>query len=234
MARPSTSCSTPWASASRMNVGQILETHLGWAASGARLPGHHPRVRRRDRGRSLRSHRRGQCATVDKRISRNQGRPRRPKSCSPTCPPAGKIQLYDGRTGEPVRPENHRRLHVHHQAAPPRRRQDPRPCHRPLLPHHPATPRWQSPHRRPTLRRDGGLGARSLRRRVHPSRISSPSSPTTSKAVPRSTSPWSRAPTPSKPACPSRFDVLCNEIKGLGPEHHASRRAELEGSGSFL
>ena len=35
---------------SRMNVGQILETHLGWAAPEARLQGHHAGLRRRQRG----------------------------------------------------------------------------------------------------------------------------------------------------------------------------------------
>ena len=35
---------------SRMNVGQILETHLGWAAAQARLQGGHAGVRRRHRG----------------------------------------------------------------------------------------------------------------------------------------------------------------------------------------
>ena len=34
---------------SRMNVGQILETHLGWAVQRAGLPGGHAGVRRRDR-----------------------------------------------------------------------------------------------------------------------------------------------------------------------------------------
>ena len=32
-----------------MNVGQVLETHLGWAAGRARLPRHHAGVRRRRR-----------------------------------------------------------------------------------------------------------------------------------------------------------------------------------------
>jgi DNA-directed RNA polymerase subunit beta len=31
-ARRSTSCSTRWACPARMNIGQILEVHLGWAA----------------------------------------------------------------------------------------------------------------------------------------------------------------------------------------------------------
>ena len=34
----------------RMNIGQILETHLGWAADRLGLPGHDARVRRRRRG----------------------------------------------------------------------------------------------------------------------------------------------------------------------------------------
>ena len=63
---------------SRMNVGQILETHLGWAGGQAGLPGGHAGVRRR----------------------RRAGHP-------PAClkeaglPEHGKTQLYDGRTGEP-------------------------------------------------------------------------------------------------------------------------------------
>ena len=63
---------------SRMNVGQILETHLGWAAQGAR-------PRRRDAGLRRRD-RRG-----------DQEAPRR----TPTCPNSGKTMLYDGMTGEP-------------------------------------------------------------------------------------------------------------------------------------
>ena len=62
---------------SRMNVGQILETHLGWAGA-ARLPRHHARLRRRHRGRNPRA-----------------------ASRRPACPRHGKTALYDGRTGEP-------------------------------------------------------------------------------------------------------------------------------------
>ena len=36
---------------SRMNIGQMLETHLGWAAAGAGLPDRDAGVRRRERGR---------------------------------------------------------------------------------------------------------------------------------------------------------------------------------------
>ena len=76
--------------------------------------------------------------------------------------------LLDGRTGEPLRPAGHRRLHLHAQARPPGRGQDPRPLHRPVLAHHPAAAGWQGAVRRPALRRDGGVGARGLRRRAHP------------------------------------------------------------------
>ena len=34
---------------SRMNVGQILETHLGWAGAKAWFPGDHARIRRSQR-----------------------------------------------------------------------------------------------------------------------------------------------------------------------------------------
>ena len=66
-----------------------------------------------------------------------------------------------------LRGPRHRRQHVHPQAAPPRRRQDPRALDRPLLARHPAAAGRQGAVRRPALRRDGGLGARGLRRRVH-------------------------------------------------------------------
>jgi DNA-directed RNA polymerase subunit beta len=52
----------------------------------------------------------------------------------------------------PVRQRHHRRLHVHPQAGPPRRRQDPRPLHRPVLDDHPAAARRQGPVRWPALR----------------------------------------------------------------------------------
>src|SRR6185312_3107622 len=54
------------------------------------------------------------------------------------------------------------------EAAAPGRRQDPRPLDRPLLPGHPAAAGRQGAVRRPALRRNGGVGARGLRRRVHP------------------------------------------------------------------
>ena len=61
----------------------------------------------------------------------------------------------------------HRRLHARAEAAPPGRRQDARAFDRPVQPGHPAAAGRQGPVRRPALRRDGGLGARGLRRGVH-------------------------------------------------------------------
>ena len=57
---------------SRMNVGQILETHLGWAAAKLGLPGHLPGLRRRQRGddppvpqgRRPARERQGRCSTT--------------------------------------------------------------------------------------------------------------------------------------------------------------------------
>ena len=61
-----------------MNIGQILETHLGWALHEQGPEGRHRRLRRRDRGADP--------AT----------------SCArPACREDGKIDLRDGRTGEP-------------------------------------------------------------------------------------------------------------------------------------
>jgi DNA-directed RNA polymerase subunit beta len=63
---------------SRMNVGQVLETHLGWAVQDARHQGGHARLRRY-----------------------------RPRRRSTSClkqaglPKHGKSPLFDGRTGEP-------------------------------------------------------------------------------------------------------------------------------------
>ena len=67
-----------------MNIGQILETHLGWALheqgskQGELDQGRHGRLRRRHRGA-------------------DQGGAARPRA----CPRRGKVRLRDGRTGEP-------------------------------------------------------------------------------------------------------------------------------------
>ena len=178
---------------SRMNVGQILETHLGWAGGDARLPGRHARLRRR-RARSRHP-----------RVPRG-GRPargRQDRSSTTAAPASPSTRRYGG-------------LHLHAEAPPPGRRQDPRPRHRPVLAHHPAAAGRQGPLRRPAVRRDGSLGAWRPTAPPTSSRNCSPSRATTSRAAPRSTSRWSRARTPWRPARPASFDVLTNEIRGLG------------------
>ncbi len=119
---------------SRMNIGQILETHLGWAHEGTRSEGGHPGLRRGDRGADLR----GAAAS---RGGRGFGGQR-------------------GRQDDPLRrthrrglrPPGHCRLHLHAQAPPPGGGQDPRSQHGPVLPDHPATAWRQGAVRRPALR----------------------------------------------------------------------------------
>ena len=163
---------------SRMNIGQILETHLGWAAANgwyddgttayknsqvrrrARLR-RHPGVRRRDgRGRRPRAR-----AVAEGAQGRDPDGHRR-------APPRRRARVGQGDAVQrplrrAVREAGHRRLHVHPEAQPPGRRQDPRALDRPVLARHPAAAGRQGAVRRPALRRDGGVGARGLRRRVH-------------------------------------------------------------------
>ena len=101
---------------SRMNIGQVLEVHLGYAAQALGWK------------------------------ERDVRRPHRRE----------------------VRQRRHGRLGLLPQAAPPRRRQDPRPLHRPVQPCHAAAARRQGAVRRPALRRNGSLGPRGLRRRLYP------------------------------------------------------------------
>ena len=89
--------------------------------------------------------------------------------------PARGGRLRRLRPGDPGRRPHRRhlrsqgdgRLHLHAEARPSGRRQDPRPLGRPLQPGHPAAARRQGAVRRPALRRDGVLGAAGLRRRLH-------------------------------------------------------------------
>ena len=92
---------------SRMNVGQILETHLGWAGRQARLPGGHAGVRRGDRGGDPRAASK-EAGLPETRQERAVRRPHR----------------------RAVRAGDDGRLHLHAQAAPPGGRQGPRPQHR--------------------------------------------------------------------------------------------------------
>ena len=182
---------------SRMNVGQILETHLGWACAGLGLKigqavdaynatarrtpgplkdilkkvygddetikslgdkdlvelGTEPASRRADRDAGVRRRQGGR--------HREDARPRRPRSLRP-----GHAARRTHRRC--LRSQGDGGLHLHAQAAPSRRRQDPRPFDRSVLARHPAAAGRQGAVRRPAFRRNGGLGARSLRRRLHP------------------------------------------------------------------
>ena len=179
---------------SRMNVGQILETHLGWAASGlGKLIGDAIDAYKKGKGiETLKP-------TLDKVYGANEeiaamddkelvdmaGSLRRGV---PIATPvfdgakeadivdflkmaghdaSGQVTLFDGRSGEALRPQGDGRLHLHAEAAPSRRRQDPCPLDRPVLAGHPAAAGRQGAVRRPALRRDGGLGARGLWRGLY-------------------------------------------------------------------
>src|SRR5262245_60991923 len=74
------------------------------------------------------------------------------------------------RDGRAVRAEGDRGVHLHAQTLAPGGRQDSRALDRPLQPDHTTAARRQGAIRRPALRRNGGLGARSLRRGAHPAR----------------------------------------------------------------
>ena len=191
---------------SRMNVGQILETHLGWAAKGLGLK----------IGELLKTE--AKAAEMRKLLNRIYNHSGKSEDltqlsddeimhlgenlvdgvpfATPVFDGASEEEIRtmldlaypddDERTenagfhaeqdaGEPVR-RAHRRcvrpdgdggLYAHAQAAPPRRRQDARALDRAVQPGHAAAPGRQGPVRRAALRRDGGLGARSLWRVLH-------------------------------------------------------------------
>ena len=145
---------------SRMNVGQVLETHLGYAARWgwegptATMVGEEPLrgtetktrpttrastlvatpgVRRRQVGRD-RAGRQAPDHPDDlreppSRVDRRHGPPHRHRRQDPA------LQRSHRRA---VRQPGHRRLRLHPEAGPPRRRQDPRPVDRPVLDDHPA------------------------------------------------------------------------------------------------
>ena len=163
---------------SRMNIGQILETHLGWAAAhgvfedgdpvSARAPINAPDPRAvatpvfdgatpEDVDEALLELAR----TIEGSVT-HEGRRARQRRAELRQGDA--LRREDGRA---VRPVRHGRLHVHPEAAPPGRRQDPRALDRPVLARHAAAARGQGAVRRTALRRDGGVGAGGLRIGVH-------------------------------------------------------------------
>ena len=128
---------------SRMNVGQILETHLGWAAKTLGLTVATPVFDGATEGEI-------------KKLLKDANLPDGRQDHA--------LRRHDRRA---VRAADHRRLHLHVEAVAPGGRQDPRPLDRTLLADHAAAPGRQGPVRRPALRRDGSLGPGSLRRVLH-------------------------------------------------------------------
>ncbi len=187
---------------SRMNVGQILETHLGWAAKG--LGQRIGEMATNAKATQLRAflkelyNRSGKPEDIDAFSEdeivqlaghlkdgvpvRDAGLRRRggegdPRDARPGLPGRRGQALAADRqqdAGAPVRRPHRRRLrasgdrrlHAHAEAAPPGRRQDARAFDRAVLARHPAAAGRQGAVRRPALRRDGGLGARGVRRVV--------------------------------------------------------------------
>jgi DNA-directed RNA polymerase subunit beta len=87
---------------SRMNVGQILETHLGWAAKVLGFQAISPVF---DGATEAEVHEQVELANQHVRARHAEiertGQPAHPKEILAIMPRGGKIQLFDGRTGEP-------------------------------------------------------------------------------------------------------------------------------------
>ena len=180
---------------SRMNVGQILETHLGWAgfALGQKIG---ELLKENSKAEQLRKELKAlfkDTPFVDDLVGlddetageggrwhegwrllrfagvrRIEGRRnqvaaggRRPADFGQDLP----LRRHDGRE---VRAADHGGLYLHAQTVAPGRRQDPRAFHRAVLADYPAAAGRQGSVRWPALRRNGSVGAGSLRRSLHP------------------------------------------------------------------
>ena len=189
---------------SRMNVGQIFETHLGWASRGLgrqiqeMLDGIHERgkdVAGKDvkaiRAKLKDIYGDGYAKDIDGRdddavmeLASNltagvpMGTPvfdgAREPDVSAMLEKAGldtsgQVDPVRRPHRRSVRSQGDRGLHLHAEAPPPRGRQDPRALDRPVQPRHPAAAGRQGAVRRTALRRNGGVGAAGLRRRLHAS-----------------------------------------------------------------
>ena len=180
---------------SRMNVGQVLETHLGLGREGSGAQDRRDaacrqrgqgaaHVHRQDlqpdgrpeRGHRFAQRRRDQRARRElesRRADRDAGVRRRQRGGDQAPAQDGRSarDRADGALRRPdrraVRPARDRRLHVHVEVEPLGRRQDARALDGSVQLGHAAAARRQGAVRRSTLRRDGGLGARGLRRCVH-------------------------------------------------------------------
>ena len=135
----------------RMNIGQVMETHLGWVAkSGWKVEGDDAEWKRALR--AIGADEAPSRAPTWRRRSSTAPRRRRSAACSGrTLPNRDGEQLVGAqRQGEAVRRPLRRaaagpdrgRLHLHPQAEPPGRRQDPRAFDRAVLDDHPAAAGW--------------------------------------------------------------------------------------------
>ena len=180
---------------SRMNVGQILETHLGWAGHqlGQKIGellqqnskaevlrkelkqlfkdtpfvDQHRGSRRRDAGARGRRHE-GSVYFGSPVFDGAKEHEIKSLLAEGELPSFGQdvpVRRHDGRQ---VRAADHGRLHLHAQALAPGRRQDPRSFDRTVLADHPAAAGRQGAVRWPALRRNGSLGPGSVRRGLHP------------------------------------------------------------------
>ena len=231
---------------SRMNIGQILETHLGWvAANGWYDDGSEAYKQAKDRdGRVYvatpvfdgatvedvdealvqwqeENADRGIDLGLDKTAPRGRAVGR----------PGAALQRPHRRA---VRGRGHGRPHVHPEAAPPRRRQDPRAA-RPA-------PTRSSPSSRWAARRSSAASASARwrsgrwRRTAPPTRCRrcSPSSPTTPSAASRPTSRSSSARTSpsrrcrSRSRCCSRRSRPCRSTPTSSPRRARSTSGEEE------
>ena len=131
----------------RMNIGQVLETHLGWVAkNGWEVDGDDERVEAAA-GRDRHADGSGPTPTSRPRCSTGPREDEITGLLASTLPNRDGVRLVERRRqGAPVRRPHRRavpgagrgRLHLHHQAPPPGRRQDPRPLDRAVLDDHPA------------------------------------------------------------------------------------------------
>jgi len=87
---------------SRMNVGQILETHLGWAAAVLGFQAVTPVFDGATEGEIFDAVEEANKSTIEKRKEREKkGIPLGNREFDVVMPYGGKLQLFDGRTGEP-------------------------------------------------------------------------------------------------------------------------------------
>src|SRR5256886_602768 len=136
------------------------------AVKRRRQPGSN-RFARRPRGAAARREPQGRRAVRDAGVRRRDGKRDQGHARSRRAAAQRPDHALRRPQRRSIRPSRHRGLHARAQAPSPRRRQDARALDRALQPGHAATAGRQGAIWRPALRRNGSLGARSLRCVVH-------------------------------------------------------------------